>query len=326
MRTTFVKTLLQLAKKDPKIVLLTGDLGYSVFEEFQKQLPRQFLNCGIAEQNMTGVAAGMAMEGLKPIIYSIVPFVTMRNFEQIRNDICYQNLDVKIVGVGAGFSYGPYGHTHHALEDIGILRTLPNMTILAPGDPVEAELGTIAMMKHQGPVYLRLGKSGEPNVHKKKPAFKIGKGIVVREGSDVTIIATSTMLNTALQVQVLSSSLNSQHKNSKSTQNPELRTQYYSVRVISMPTIKPLDEEIIIDSARKTKCIVTLEEHSIIGGLGSAVAEVIAEYNLNVKFKRIGVPDRFTKTIGSQEYMRKANGLDAIEIMNQIEILIDTKK
>ncbi len=292
MRTTFAKTLLELAKKDSRIMLLTGDLGFSVFEEFQKELPGQYLNMGVAEQNMAGVAAGLAMEGFEPIMYSIVPFATMRNFEQIRNDICYQNLNVKIVGVGAGFSYGAYGHTHHGLEDIGILRTLPNMVILAPGDPVEAELSVIAMIKHKGPVYLRLGKAGEPMLHKKKPDFKIGKGIVMRDGKDVTIIASSTMLEAALKIP--------------------------HARIISMPTIKPIDEKIILDSAKKTKVIVTLEEHSVIGGLGSAVAEVLAESGLSVKFKRIGVPDRFTKVIGLQDYMRKANGLDRESIIKVI--------
>ena len=232
MRTTFATTLLSLAKKDRRIMLLTGDLGFSVFEDFQAQMPHQYINMGVAEQKMAGVAAGMAMDGFAPIIYSIVPFTTMRNFEQVRNDICYQNLNVKIVGVGAGFSYGPYGHTHHGLEDIGILRILPNLVILAPGDPVEVELATIAMMKYKGPVYLRLGKAGEPILHKKKPNFKIGKGLLVQDGKDVTIIATSTMLERAMIVAKM------------------IRT---SVRVVSMPTIKPLDEKIIIESAKKTK-------------------------------------------------------------------------
>lgn len=306
MRTTFARTLLRLARKDSRIMLLTGDLGYSVFEPWQEQIPSQYLNAGLAEQNMTGVAAGMAMEGMRPIIYSIVPFVTMRNFEQIRNDICYQNLNVKIVGVGAGFSYGPYGHTHHGLEDMGILRTIPGLTILAPGDPVEVELATRAMMRHIGPVYMRLGKAGEPVVHTKKPVFKVGKGIVVQDGKDVTIIATSTMLARAVEVAkrvVLKGNI--------------------SVRVISMPTIKPLDEKIIIESAKKTKVIVTLEEHSMIGGLGSAVAEVLSESGLPVKFKRIAVPDRFTKVIGLQEYMRRANGLGIGSIVKTISRLLN---
>lgn len=300
MRIAFVDTLFSLAKEDKRIMLLTGDLGFSVFEKYMKQFPNQFLNMGVAEQNMTGVAAGMAMEGKIPLIYSIVPFVTMRNFEQIRNDICYQNLNVKIVGVGAGFSYGPYAHTHHGLEDIGILRTLANLIILCPGDPIEVALATKAMLNHIGPVYLRLGKAGEPNIHKTIPSFKIGKGILIEDGKDITIIGTSTLLQKAWEVA------------------SSLKEKGLLVRLISMHTIKPLDTQIILESARKTPAIFTLEEHSIIGGLGSAVAEVLAENRANVIFKRIGIPDRFTKVIGSQEYMRTANGLSAEQIVNTI--------
>ena len=326
MRTTFAKTLLATAKKNPRIMLLTGDLGYSVFEPWQQEIPSQFLNCGIAEQNMTGVAAGMEMEGLNPVIYSIVPFVTMRNFEQIRNDICYQNLNVKIVGVGAGFSYGPYGHTHHGLEDIGILRTIPNLVILAPGDPVETELAVKAMMKHKGPVYLRLGKSGEPVLHAKKPVFTIGKGIVMKEGTDVTIIATSTMLGRAMEVANLLNNEVRSMNNGRIQKTPNHDSSFMihdsiSSRVISMHTIKPIDEDIIRESAKKTLVMVTLEEHSVIGGLGSAVSEVLAQSGLPVKFRCIGVPDRFTKTIGLQEHMRKANGLDVESIVKTISSL-----
>lgn len=297
MRTTFAKTLLYLAKRDPRIMLLTGDLGYSVFEQWQTDMPKQYLNMGIAEQNMTGVAAGMAIEGLTPVIYSIVPFVTMRNFEQVRNDICYQNLNVKIIGVGAGFSYGTYGHTHHGLEDIGILRTIPNLVLLAPGDPVETKAAVMAMMNHTGPVYLRLGKAGEPNLHTTKLNFRIGKGIVMKKGGAATIIATSTMLETAMRI-------------------PD-------VSVISMPTVKPLDEKLILAYAKKSRVMVTLEEHSVIGGLGSAVSEVLAESGSGVVFKRIGIPDRFTQTMGRQEHMRKANGLDSTSIRAIINTLLD---
>lgn len=300
MRITFVNSLLELAKKNKNIVLLTGDLGFSVFEKFIEELPNQYFNTGVAEQNMTGVAAGMATEGKIPIIYSIIPFVTMRNFEQIRNDICYQNLNVKIVGVGAGFSYGPYAHTHHGLEDIGILRTLANLTIICPGDPIETGLATKTALKHNGPVYLRLGKAGEPNVHRKTQNFKIGKGIIIEEGRDLTIIGTSTLLYMTHEVV------------------GKLKGKGYSVRLISMPTIKPLDEEIILDSVEKTSAIFTIEEHSVIGGLGSAVAEILAEFGKPTIFKRIGVPDHFTKVIGLQEYMRKANGLSCDQITETI--------
>lgn len=300
MRIAFVNTLSTLAKVDKRIMLLTGDLGFSVFEKYIEKFPKQFLNMGVAEQNMTGVAVGMAMEEKIPIIYSIVPFATMRNFEQIRNDICYQNLNVKIVGVGAGFSYGPYGHTHHGLEDIGILRTLPNLIILAPGDPIEVSEATKFMLSYKGPVYLRLGRAGEPTLHKKTIDFTIGRGIIMKEGTTITVISCSTLLYRAFQVA------------------SELEKKNYSIQLISMPSIKPLDEDIILTSAKKTKAIFTIEEHSIIGGLGSAVAEVLAEHRNNIIFNRIGVPDRFTKVIGSQEYMRSANNLSTMQIVNRI--------
>jgi len=307
MRNAFIQTLWKLARKDKRIMLLTGDLGFSVLEEFMEDFPDQFINAGVAEQNMTGIAAGLAMEGKIPFIYSIIPFVTMRNFEQIRNDVCYQRLNVKIVGIGAGFSYGPYGHTHHALEDIGILRTLPEMTIIAPGDPVEARLATKAILSHKGPCYLRLGKAGEPALYDKDPDFQIGKGIILRNGKDVTIIATSTMLSSALETA------------------SELEKDHIKATVVSMHTIKPLDEKIILECAKKTKVMVTVEEHSVIGGLGSAISEVLAEHNISIPYKRIGVPDRFTECIGLQEYMRHANNLSVRNIVLSVSKLIAPK-
>lgn len=306
MRTAFAKTLKEEAEKNSKIFLLTGDTGFSVFEDFYTKMPNQYVNAGVAEQNMTGVAAGLAIEGRIPVIYGIIPFVTMRNFEQIRNDICYQNLNVKIVGVAAGFSYGPYGHTHHALEDIGILRTLSNLVILTPGDPVEVKLAFKAALAHNGPVYMRLGKVGEPIIHKRIPNFKIGKGIRIDSGRDITLVGTSTMLYITTVVAQM------------------LRDKGLSVGVISMPTIKPFDDKIIIETAKKTSAIYTIEEHVINNGLGSSVAEVLAENFLHVRFKRFGVPMRFTKTVGFQEHMRKANGLTADQITSSI--LKDFKK
>jgi len=300
VRIAFVNTLQELAEKNKNIMLLTGDLGYSVFERYIKLFPKQFINMGVAEQNMTGVAAGLAIENKTPFIYSIVPFITMRNFEQIRNDICYQNLNVKIIGVGAGFSYGPYGHTHHGLEDIGILRTLANLTIICPGDPIETELAVKKAIEIKGPVYIRLGRAGEAIVHDKRPKFSVGKGLIIKEGKDITIIATGNMLGIGLEV------------------SKKLKNRGISVRLISMHTIKPFDSEIIIDSVKKTKAIFSLEEHSIIGGLGSAVSEVLAENKISTRFKRLGVPDRFTKEIGDQEYMRKVNGLSIDSIVEVI--------
>lgn len=300
MRVTFVNTLYALAKKNKNIHLVTGDLGFSVFEKYIEELPQQYLNAGVAEQNMTGVAAGMAMMGKIPFIYSIVPFATMRNFEQIRDDICYQNLPVKIVGVGSGFSYGQFGHTHYGLEDIGILRTIPGITIFSPGDPVETEFVVRAALTIQGPVYIRLGKAGDPIVHKTKPKLTVGKGIIVKKGTDVVLFATGTMLPIALDVVgVLQGK--------------------YSVSVVSIHTIKPLDDKLIVKMAKNMKGIFTLEEHSIIGGLGSAVSEVLAEEGLRVPFKRFGSPDRFNKVSGDQNFMREKNGLSSDYIAHEIE-------
>lgn len=307
MRIAFVNELYKQAKREKNIILISGDLGFSVFEKYIEDIPNQFLNAGVAEQNMTGVAAGMALEGKIPFIYSIVPFVTMRNFEQVKNDICYQNVNVKIVGVGAGFSYAIYGHTHYSLEDIAILRVLPNMTILCPGDPIEAQWAVKAALQIKGPVYIRLGKTGEPIVHKEKTNFKIGKGVILKEGKDITIFATSTMLFRALEVA------------------DELKKKGIKSRVISMHTIKPLDKALIIDSAKKTKALFSLEEHFIMGGLGSAVAEVLAESEYKTIFKRIGVVDVFSKKTGSQEFMRQQNGLSKEKIIAAILEKINQK-
>lgn len=300
MRNTFVRTLHELASKDKRILLLTADLGFSVFEEFMETLPSQYFNMGIAEQNMAGVAAGLAMEGYIPVIYSIVPFATMRNFEQIRNDIAYQKLNVKIVGVGAGFAYGPYGHTHHGIEDIAVMRSIPEMTVIAPGDPVETKLATIAMMSYVGAVYLRLGKTGEPVLHRHEPDFSIGKAIILSKGTDITLVGTSTMLDTTMKVCT------------------KLQADGVSVRVLSMHTVKPIDTHAIRESIDRTGVIVTIEEHGKIGGLGSAVSEVIAEYGKPSKFMRFAIPDHFTKVIGNQEYMRHANGLSVDDIYTAV--------
>lgn len=300
MRTAFIKTLTKEAIKNKEIILITADLGFSVFEEYMEKLPRQYLNAGIAEQNMTGMAAGMAMEGRVPFIYSIVPFATMRNFEQIRDDICYQNLNVKIIGVGAGYSYGSYGHTHHGLEDVGILRTLPNLTIFTPGDPRETEYVTKLASQINGPVYIRLGRAGEPELHSKNDSFNDNKIFEFSSGRDVTIFTMSTMLSTGNIVK------------------RKLEDKGIKAGLVSVLCVKPLDREGIIKTLKSTKLAISLEEHFITGGLGSAMAEVIAEEGISTRFKRIGVQDKFTKEIGRQEYMRMVNDLDPEKITERI--------
>ncbi|MBN2239560.1 MAG: transketolase [Dehalococcoidales bacterium] len=292
MRTAFIETLLENARRNENIWLLVGDLGYSVVEPFIREFPDRFVNTGVAEQNMIGVATGLAVSGKTVFVYSIANFPTLRCYEQIRNDVCYHNANVKIVAVGGGLVYGTSGMTHHAIEDIAVMRVLPNMTVMAPGDPIEASLATKAIIEHQGPCYLRLGKNNEPIIHTKIPPFEIGKSIKLRDGRDVTLISTGGMLQNSIQAAEL------------------LDTQGISTRIISMHTVKPLDNEAILSAAKETNYIFTIEEHSIIGGLGSAVSETLLESpDTPVYFKRLGLKDTYSTRIGSQEFLKDINGL-----------------
>ena len=231
MRNAFLDTLFELAELDDRIVFVTGDLGYRVVERFQERLPRQFLNAGVAEQNMTAIAAGMAMSGKIVFTYSIANFPTLRCLEQIRNDVCYHDANVKIVSVGGGLAYGALSVTHHAVEDIGVMRCLPNLLVVAPGDPVETRAATRAVTTHPGPVYLRLGKAGEPTVHQARIAFELGKAICVRDGGNLTIMSTGGMLHTAVQAA------------------ERLAAGGIQARVLSMHTVKPLDEDAVLAAA-----------------------------------------------------------------------------
>lgn len=301
MKTAFIKTLSKLTRKNKDIFLITGDLGYSFLEGFAQEFPRQYLNIGVAEQNMIGVASGLALSGRTVFVYSIVPFVTLRCLEQVRNDICLQGVNVKLIGVGEGFSYGQLGPTHHSIEDIAITRTLPNMTVVCPGDPWEVERATEAIAKIPTPCYLRLGKKGEPILHGKNSKFTLGRGILMNEGRDLTIISTGNMLEAAVAIV------------------EKLKKSELAVRLISMHTVKPLDEKLVVDSIHATRAIFTLEENSVIGGLGSAVAQIIAEWGLAVKFHSFGVNDRFTKMAGSSDYLRTVNDLSVEKIVKRIK-------
>ncbi|MFH0863466.1 MAG: transketolase C-terminal domain-containing protein [Candidatus Gottesmanbacteria bacterium] len=300
MRTAFVNSLIKLADKDKRVVLLTGDLGYGVLEKFRDKFPDRFLNCGVAEANMVGVAAGMAVSGKIPYVYSIGTFLIMRAFEQIRNDICYQNLNVKLIGVGCGLTYSLYGATHQPIEDVGITRCLPNLVIISPGDPVEVDLATKFSLKHQGPLYLRIGSVGEPTIHKKQPNFRFGQGITLVSGKDITIIASGNMLENAYQAAI------------------DLNKKGISTKLISMPFIKPIDKDLILKAARETKAIFTIEEHFITGGLGTAVAEVLAESSQKVFLRRIALPDKYPSEIGSRQYLREIYGLTVEHIVKTI--------
>jgi transketolase len=290
MRTAFIETLCELAKRDERIWLLTGDLGYSVLECFASRFPDRFVNVGVAEQNMTGVAAGLALCGKIVFIYSIANFPIMRCLEQIRNDVCYHNLNVKIVAVGGGLAYGPAGYTHHAVEDLAVMRAMPNMTIVAPGDPVETGLATRAIANWPGPCYLRLGKTREPVVHQTEPEFQIGKAIVVQQGRDTTLISTGGILELVVRAA---------HR---------LNSEGYSAQVLSMPTLCPLDKEAILLAARQTGRIITVEEHDS-GGLGSAVAEVLAQAGCSTSFLPLRLALPTATTVGAQVTLRAREGL-----------------
>ena len=306
MRTAFIRTLIELAEKDERINLVVGDLGFGVVEAFADRFPTRFVNAGVAEQDMTGVAAGMALCGKVVFTYSIANFPTLRCFEQIRNDVCYHNANVKVVSVGGGLAYGALGVTHHATEDIAVMRSLPGMTVVAPGDPVEAALATRALVAQPGPAYLRLGRSGEPQVHWNGADFQLGKSIQLTDGGDITLIATGTMLHTAVQVA------------------ERLSQDGIHARVLSMHTVKPLDVKAVLAAACETSAIVTIEEHSILGGLGSAVAEVLAEYpGFRVPFKRLGLPMTFTSLVGNQDYLKEAYSLSVDRILNSVTEILD---
>lgn len=301
MRDTFVKTLVQLAKEDNNIELVTGDLGFGVLKPFWEQCPNQFTNAGIAEQNMTSVAAGMALTGKNVFTYSIGNFPTLRCLEQIRNDCAYHNANVKIVCIGGGFVYGPLGMSHQATEDISILRALPGVVVLAPADLVEAEECTKALAKYNGTAYLRLGRGGEKRIHDKIENFQIGKAIKVCDGEKIAIFSTGAIFEEVTAVKEV------------------LNRQGICPAIYTFPTVKPIDKETIEYVAMNFDMIVTCEEHNIIGGFGSAIAEIMAEMkNKNAYLLRTGINDEYSIRVGNQKYLRAQYGIDANGIVQKV--------
>lgn len=299
MRTAFIETLCELAEADPRVWLVTGDLGFSVLERFRDRFPNRYINAGVAEQNMTSIAAGLAMAGMIPFTYSIANFPTLRCLEQIRNDVCHHQLPVRVVAVGGGFAYGSAGYTHHGVEDMAVMRSLIGMSVIAPGDPHEARLATRALLNHPGPAYLRLGKANEPSVHAAPPAFQIGKAISIQDGGDVTLIAIGGLLQYTIRS---AERLANEHR--------------ISCRVLSMPTLKPLDRVAVIRAAQETQLVVTVEEHSVTGALGAAVAEVLAELpGAHAPLRRYGIPDSHYHLIGEQDFLRQNLAGDLMEMV-----------
>ncbi len=305
MRSVFNDELIKAARKDDRIFLVLADIGYGEVEPFAESFPGRYFNCGVAEQNMTGVACGIAMEGNIAVTYSIANFPTLRCLEQIRNDVCYHNANVKIVIIGGGMAYGPLGISHHSTEDIAIMRALPNMIVLAPCDFAEAREGVKAMLAHEGPVYYRCGYKQEPPVHAQDIDFKFGKSITVKDGCDASIIFTGTIGYNALLA------------------CRELEQERINCRLISMHTLKPIDREAVVKAAKDTGIIITVEEHNIMGGLGGAVAEVLMDEGcLNVKCRRIALPDVNISRVGSQGWLQKYYKMGPEDIKSAVRGLI----
>ena len=302
MRDTFVRTLIKLAKADKNIELITGDLGFGVLKPYWEQVPDQFTNAGIAEQNMTTVAAGMALEGKNVFTYSIGNFPTLRCLEQIRNDCAYHKANVKVVCIGGGFVYGSLGMSHQATEDFAVLRAMPDVVVMAPGDLVEAEECTKALAEYQGTAYLRLGRGGEPRIHDKIENFRIGAAIQVAEGKRIALFSAGAIFEEVQGAYEL------------------LKKSGYEPAVYTFPTIKPIDEEIIRQCSEEFELIITCEEHSIVGGFGSAVAEVMAEMRRKkAHLLRVGLNDMYAVRVGDQKYLREQYGMSAAKIAARIE-------
>jgi transketolase len=302
MRNAFAAELTALAGEDPRIVLLSGDIGNQLFDKFKEVAPQRFINCGVAEANMMGVAAGLALSGLRPVVYTIAPFLTTRCLEQIRIDVCYHEAPVTLVSVGAGLSYASLGPTHHSLEDIAFLRALPNMQIICPGDAFEVRAALRAALAQTGPAYIRLGKRGEPVIHPKIPEdFAIGRGLVMEEGDTVWLLSTGNLLPIAAEAA------------------RELNHTGISCGLVSFHTVKPLDLRLLERVFRSSALVATIEEHGLIGGLGGAVAEWLADsVPMPARLLRFGTADQFFKQSGEQEYAREQLGLTVESIVDRV--------
>ena len=300
MRDGFIQTVLQLAKEDKNVELVTGDLGFGVLKPFWEACPDQFINAGIAEQNMTAMAAGMALEGKKVFTYSIGNFPTMRCLEQIRNDCAYHEANVNIICIGGGFVYGSLGMSHHATEDLAVMRALPDVAVFAPADKVEAAEVAKAVVNHPGTCYIRLGRGGEVLVREKIDNFCVGKALPVRQGQEVAVFTTGDIYGEVAKAVAL------------------LEEQGIHPTVYTFPTVKPLDVEIVEKCADTHRLIVTCEEHNVMGGLGTAVAEAMAERSGKATLLRVGIEGGYCGDVGDQNHLRRKYGLCGDQIAERI--------
>ena len=301
-----MNSLFSLAKKDPNVMLITADLGYGVFEEFEKKYPNQYLNVGVAEHSMMGVASGLALEGRIIFTYSIGNFPTLRCLEHIRNDACYHELNIHIVTSGGGFSYGGLGMSHHATEDLSIMRALPGINVMAPGTAWEAGEATLALYQDKKVGYLRIDKSKLDQEEILNNDFQIGKANVIREGKDITLIAAGGILEEAVKASC------------------ELERLGIESRVISLCSVKPIDVAMVRKACDETGGIITIEENNLIGGMGSAISEIVLDNNFQPKvFKRIGLKDEYSSIVGSQHYLRSLYKIDSSSIIEEVKKVIN---
>lgn len=308
MRSAYLETLYDIAQKDKNVFAVISDNGAIVYDKYRADLPAQYINAGISEANMVGMAAGMAERGKIPFAYTIGAFLAYRAYEFILNDVCLQNKNVKMVGIGAGGSYSLLGPSHHTVFDMSVLRPLPNLTIFSPASPKEVKKVVKAAYEINGPVYIRLGTNREPEIYSDEYDFEVGKGVTILDGTDITLISTGSMVYDTLSVA------------------EKLKTeQRCSVRVINIHTIKPFDNEIILKAARETKAMFTIEEHNICGGLGSLVSETLAENSVTTTFKRIGLTN-FIKGYGKHNEVKAYNGLSVDNIYEYILRCIEQGK
>jgi transketolase len=303
MRNAFADEITSLAAADPSIVLLSGDIGNRLFDRFKEIAPDRFYNCGVAEANMVGVAAGMAMCGLRPVAYTITPFITYRVIEQIRDDLCYHHVPVVLVGTGSGLRYASLGATHHSLEEMAMLRALPGITVLAPADALELRACLRDSLELGGPVYMRIGKKGEPVLHDRQPEHGIGCHFILREGSDVCILAAGVIAANAVEAAQL------------------LGAQGISARVVSVPTVKPLDTRLLEQCFNAYELVASVEEHGLIGGFGAAIAEWYADRETPPlgRLVRIAAEDTFMHVAGETEYAQEHFGISPHAIVRRIE-------
>lgn len=306
MRNAFADEITRIGERDERIVLLSGDIGNKLFDTFKERYPKRFYNCGVAEQNMIGVAAGMAMSGLRPVVYTIAPFTTTRCYEQIRVDLCYHQAPVVVVGTGAGLSYAELGPTHHSLEDLAIMRVLPGMTVLAPCDEHELRGALATALTVSGPSYMRIGKKGEPKVHAGPLSVATGKVIPLLTGRDVCLVACGTIVPVAIEAA------------------RALSAHGISTALVSAPCIKPFDEEFLMQAFGRYRLVVTIEEHSRIGGLGALAAQWRAQHVRDgARLESFGADDFFMHEIGSQDYARGLHGLTAANIAQRCTQVIN---